>query len=65
MTDLSVFRRRRMYGRTSARSGAYELCRCESRLVNAENAFPDPGRPGLRKSKMDRDRQGDFPPECR
>ena len=54
MTDLSVFSRRRMYGRTSARSGAYGLCGCdESRLVNVENALPDPSRPGLRKSKMD------------
>ena len=54
MTDLSVFRRRRMYGRTSARSGAYELCGCRRETcVTAENAFPDPNRPGLRKSKMD------------
>jgi len=44
---LVVFRRRKMYGRTSARSGAYGLWGCdERRLVNVENAFPDPSRPG-------------------
>ena len=54
MTDVSVFRRRRMYGRTRARSGAYGVCGCDDRrLVNVENAFPDPSRPGLRKSKID------------
>jgi len=53
--DLSVFRRRRMYGRTSVRSGgSYGLWGCdERRLVNVANAVPDPSRPGLRKSKMD------------
>ena len=31
-----------MYGRTSARSGAYALWGCDERLLaNVENAFPD------------------------
>ena len=56
MTRLSVFSRRRMYGRTSVRSGsirrrARRVC---SRLTNVrELPWRVPSRPGFRKSNSD------------
>ena len=64
MTDLSVFSRRRMYGRTSSRSGAYGLCGCvesrlrerRERLAGAEQAGVDEveDRPEIAEAVLDR-----------
>ena len=54
MTAGSVFMRRRMYGRTSSRSGANDGCgAAASRLVQRANAGCAPSRPGLMTSKID------------
>src|SRR5271157_192431 len=54
ITVLSVFSRRKMYGRRSSRRGPYGLWgRSARRLVKPVNCFADPSSPGLIKSKMD------------
>ena len=51
MTDLSVFSRRRMYGRTSARSGAYGIVRAvtTSRLVKRRERLARSEQAGVEK----------------